>query len=352
MIPTPYQRDSESLHNIKRLFVHLFSCLKTVKYLCQDWKGSSQVNMVLILLLAGVSSVLGHGGVVWPPIWQDGEGLALEEVYMSWISTDPPQVDPKTGREIDNVKSWSTDQAYTYGHGQNETLEKTGPHTNNVDCTEAEEGYSWKCARWKHPWAAPGRAPNLGGGCGIHGGNPYGCPAGNDTRPPGSVCPPDGDRGTWSFGSSALEIEFPEAKTTKWSRGSEVPVGFLSIWHGGGYTYRLCKMPAEGKAGLTEECFTKNVLKFAGNKTFWRRAWIEHRYDGWEVEEKTDLTVGTYPEGSAWREQSPYNDNPVIFKDHVVVPEDLEPGDYVLGWRWDAMSGAQVWVSCANIEII
>ena len=111
-------------------------------------------------------------------------------------------------------------------------------------------------------------------------------------------------------------------------------------------------MPAEGKAGLTEECFTKNVLKFAGNKTFWRRAWIEHRYDGWEVEEKTDLTVGTYPEGSAWREQSPYNDNPLIFKDHVVVPEDLEPGEYVLGWRWDAMSGAQVWVSCANIEII
>ena len=50
--------------------------------------------MVLILLLAGVSSVLGHGGMVWPPIWQDGEALGLEEVYMSWISTDPPQVDP------------------------------------------------------------------------------------------------------------------------------------------------------------------------------------------------------------------------------------------------------------------
>ena len=91
--------------------------------------------MVLILLLAGVSSVLGHGGMVWPPIWQDGEALGLEEVYMSWISTDPPQVDPKTGKEIDDTKSWSTDQAYTYGHGQNETLEKTGPHTNNVDCT-------------------------------------------------------------------------------------------------------------------------------------------------------------------------------------------------------------------------
>ena len=131
-----------------------------------------------------------------------------------------------------------------------------------------------------------------------------------------------------------------------------MPVAFLAIWHGGGYTYRLCKMPAEGKTGLTEECFTKNVLKFADNKTFWRRAWIEHRNDEWEWMEKTDLTVGTYPEGSAWRYEEPYFDDPRIFKDHVVVPEDLEPGEYVLGWRWDAMSGAQVWVSCANIEII
>ena len=312
--------------------------------------------MVLILLLAGVSSVLGHGGVVWPPIWQDGEGLPLEEVYMSWIGTDPEQVDPKTGREIDNTKSWSTDQAYTYGHGANETLAKTGPHTNYYKCNEPEKYSSWNCAHWKHPWAAPGRAPNLGGGCGIHGGNPYGCPAHNDSRPPGSVCPQDGDRGTWSYGSSALEIDFPEAITTTWSRGSMVPVAFLSIWHGGGYTYRLCKMPAEGKTGLTEECFTKNVLKFADSMTFWRHAWIEHRDDGWTAEYKTDVTVGTYPEGSAWRKEFELGkwtfDGPLIFKDHVVVPEDLEPGQYVLGWRWDAVSGAQVWVSCANIEII
>ena len=314
--------------------------------------------MVLILLLAGVSSVLGHGGMVWPPIWQDGEALGLEEVYMSWIGTKPTQKDPKTGREIDNTKSWSTDQAYTYGHGENETLAKTAPHTNFVDCNEAEGGNSWTCARFKHPWAAPGRAPNLGGGCGIHGGNPYGCPAWHDDREPGSMCrpPPEQDRGTWSFGSSALEIDFPQAMTTKWSRGSIQPVGFLAIWHGGGYTYRLCKMPAEGKAGITEECFTKNVLKFADSMTFWRRAWIEHRNDDWQVEYKTDVNVGTYPEGSAWRkefelEKWTYKDA-LIFKDHVFVPEHLEPGQYVLGWRWDAMSGAQVWVSCANIEIV
>merc|ERR1712037_839842 len=126
----------------------------------------------------------------------------------------------------------------------------------------------------------------------------------------------------------------------------------LSIWHGGGYTYRLCKMPADGKTALTEECFTKNVLKFADNMTFWRHAWIEHRDDGWTAEYKTDVTVGTYPEGSAWRDHGTWRGFPAIFKDHVMVPEDLEPGEYVLGWRWDAMSGSQVWVSCSNIEII
>ena len=63
-------------------------------------------------------------------------------------------------------------------------------------------------------------------------------------------------------------------------------VAFLAIWHGGGYTYRLCKMPTEGKTGLIEVCFTKNILKFADNKTFWRRAWIGHRNDeqsGWRL---------------------------------------------------------------------
>merc|ERR1711862_745348 len=79
---------------------------------------------------------------------------------MSWISTDPSQKDPKTGREIDNIKSWSTDQAYTYGHGYNETLAKTGPHTNFDRCSEDLKWTAWKCGHEKHPWAAPGRAPS------------------------------------------------------------------------------------------------------------------------------------------------------------------------------------------------
>ena len=34
--------------------------------------------------------------------------------------------------------------------------------------------------------------------------------------------------------------------------------------------YRLCKVPSTGKKDLTEECFGKNILKFANDTTYWR----------------------------------------------------------------------------------
>ena len=32
----------------------------------------------------------------------------------------------------------------------------------------------------------------------------------------------------------------------------------------------------------------------------------------------------------------------IMRKDYVVVPDKLKPGEYVLGWRWDAATGNQV----------
>ena len=58
----------------------------------------ASIKMLSIFLLAGVSTVLGHGGMVWPPIWQDGNALSLDEVYNNRIMSDPPVVDPKTGK--------------------------------------------------------------------------------------------------------------------------------------------------------------------------------------------------------------------------------------------------------------
>ena len=49
----------------------------------------------------------------------------------------------------------------------------------------------------------------------------------------------------------------------------------------------------------------------------------------------------------------------------MVVPDNLEPGNYVLGWRWDGANGNQVgfdlawesifyqvWVSCASMKLL
>ena len=58
--------------------------------------------------------------------------------------------------------------------------------------------------------------------------------------------------------------------------------------------------------------------------------------------EQTDLGEGTYPEGSVWRPigVSGYH---ALRRDKVIVPSNLTPGDYVLGWRWDVAEGlAQV----------
>jgi len=68
--------------------------------------------------------------------------------------------------------------------------------------------------------------------------------------------------------------------------------------------------------------------------------------------EQTDLREGTYPEGSVWRPVgiSGYH---ALRRDKVIVPSNITPGDYVLGWRWDVAKGlAQVWVSCSSIRLV
>jgi len=39
-------------------------------------------------------------------------------------------------------------------------------------------------------------------------------------------------------------------------------------------------------------------------------------------------------------------------EDDVVVPANIEPGEYVLGWRWDCEQTSQVWSTCADITIV
>ena len=99
-------------------------------------------------------------------------------------------------------------------------------------------------------------------------------------------------------------------------------------------------MPRKGRRGITEKCFTKNVLKFATNFTVMRPL---EEVGAWEKYEQTDLTKGTFPKGSAWRPVGKVTtEGTIMRKDCVVVPDKLKLGEYVLGWRWDVATGNQV----------
>ena len=67
-------------------------------------------------------------------------------------------------------------------------------------------------------------------------------------------------------------------------------------------------------------------------------------------------TEGTTPEGSEWAtiEIPDHTEYPFAFgiMDLVHVPESLEPGDYVLSFRWDCQKTPQIWQTCANVLVI
>jgi len=295
---------------------------------------------------------------MWPPTWQDGFGRPIEALTNDSVFSLPVVRDPNSGRAVVNIKSWLTDQAYTGGIG--DQFKGKGPVTNDNNKNLPKfDRCKGDCVKVRNPWAAPGQAPVLGGGCGVFGGNPLGCPAGKDTRPPGSVCGQDkpigrGHRGTSSFGTDAREFDFPQMITTEWQVGSIQDVVFESRGgHHGGYTYRLCKLPRKGRTAITEECFTKNVLEFATNFTMIKS--MNKAGEGtWKKFEQYDLREGTFPEGSAWRPMGKYLKSKVMTmrKDSVVVPASLKPGKYVLGWRWDTSGGNQVWVSCSSMRLV
>merc|ERR1712136_459334 len=156
---------------------------------------------------------------------------------------------------------------------------------------------------------------------------------------------------------------------------------------GGGYSYRLCKVPEEGMSYLTEECFQETQLDFVGDLQ-----WVQYGLDeSTRVEFIANRTrVGTYPKGSQWTkdpipacypgggyyeldgvcdelqfpEPAPglsgfgetiKEPGKALFLfnivDKVQVPNDLTPGDYVLSFRWDCEQTPQIWSACSSIKI-
>ena len=187
-----------------------------------------------------------------------------------------------------------------------------------------------------------------------------------------------------------------------WTVGGEAEV----IWqilanHGGGYQYRLCP---SGES-LTEACFQRHALAFSpGEQMLQFNDGTRQPING------TFVAAGTSPSGSAWAMNpiparclgnNTYNPckpihvctpcpahlpecttcanhpdpafappcdeggavangtcsghafnmpQPVAVRDVVLVPADLPPGKYVLGWRYDAESTQQVTAPCQRVS--
>jgi len=220
--------------------------------------------------------------------------------------------------------------------------------------------------RKKHPWTSPGTAPTFGEGCGANGGNPNGCQCkeegpinfcyGNEDRPYGSCCAQSYYRcGGFSQGKSAMEHAddglFNDAAVTRWRRGKTAEVLWKSgAKHGGGYAYRLCKVPSTGISGVTEQCFQNGHLRFDGRYT-----WVTNSARSGSRFVRVPAVRTTDVNGSQWTKinTQPNAGNVEWFwKDRVQVPQSLETGRYVLSFRWDCQNTPQVWNSCANIEIV
>merc|ERR1711871_1523919 len=62
-----------------------------------------------------------------------------------------------------------------------------------------------------------------------------------------------------------------------------------------------------------------------------------------EAEVKSETDTSATCTGDAYHSYS--------IVDRVVVPADLEPGDYLLSWRWDCEQTHQIWQNCADVRI-
>ena len=169
-----------------------------------------------------------------------------------------------------------------------------------------------------------------------------------------------------------------------WKAGSVVETMWsLRANHGGGYQYRLCPLNSE----LTEACMQETPVPFAENSKLMLGNGTMMTLNS------TFVSEGTLPAGSTWQMnpipgyvvrnhggwncckrwfEPPCDDaqslNPpqqlsqglcsgewltkVTTYDYLRIPEHLEPGEYVLGFRYDCEASAQVWQSCSDVTIV
>jgi len=356
-----------------------------------------------LIFLTNILCANAHGNMMLPTTWLDAGGhIAMNIQKMCgdgvfspclWFTnytfiSGEPTLDPSlwTYSKIFREKEPPLNFHDLDYHGCHEHVSRT--YVNFYDKEEApilsNEIPPLKDYFHNHPWRSPGSAP-VHSPCGVLGGNPHGCPA-DAPIGEGNNCPGGG----FGYGPRAEDYPFANVVTTKWKAGSVVEVGWgINANHGGGYSYRLCKMPKGGRSFLTEECFQETPLKFVGS-TQWVQYGTDRKNRTAFKAERT--TKGTFPPGSEWtknpipacaggwggaldkdtdcREGTQFDPpapglkgfgiqipNPTVFTfhfsiiDQVQIPHDLVPGEYVLSFRWDCEQTPQVWSACSTIKI-
>lgn len=290
------------------------------------------------------------------------------------------------------------------GAGKQPTLNAPEHRTVNRD---APAGGRLDIYRW-NPWRAPGSAP-VADACGLAGGTPWASNASEWGDYVPTVFAKHGDAG-----SKVLPVQ-PSGAVWRRGYEATV-VWQIGANHGGGYSYRLCPLKETSKglteacfqrhplafntakqallfpngtrlpiAGtfvsdgttpigsmwslnpIPPRCLGGSQTTFGGSCRYGQRYPNCLPCPGTPGSDCTTCDNDPNPsfrppcnEGAqaglcsgnqgAGMLGSP--DGPVSVSDSVIVPPDLKPGSYVLGWRLDCEATAQVWSSCADIEIV
>jgi len=314
-----------------------------------------QFALISFALLLRFHEVFGHGAMYYPNPWYTTVGCSVDQSpHDCRFGMQVPYEGCKFGSNRCSRSAgrfaWFTNYTWVEEETLPEGLYSLGRHDSGAGL---------------NPWSSPGAAPVYGNGCGLNGGNPDGCDREDDVF---GRCCGGGEKGMgcggYVGGKPALEHYeegfFGEPSTTTWVRGEPAEVAWYSgAHHRGGYAYRLCKVNNGKIWEVTEECFQKGHLNFYGSTSWiYRRPGRGAKFsaDGWDAVELITTREGTTPEGSEWASMVTLPDHVEkdswAMRDLVEVPESLEPGEYVLSFRWDCQKTPQVWNACANIQVV
>merc|ERR1712086_181216 len=312
----------------------------------QSYTHSKMMAWAILRLLPGLALVSCHGNMFSPPAWWD-RGGTNRNIGCGVLNLPDNEYSDKNNGSV-----WDPNpDCMTLWYSNNVKIPGKASIPDDQTCIHSLHHDDKK----EYPWNAPGSAPVFGP-CGTLGGWPHGC-NGDDNGDFGDCC--SGNCDGFALGKNAEDYHWPGIiPTTPWLAGSYQEVQwYVGANHAGGYSYRLCKLPEGGIKHLTEECFQEIPLDFVGDDQ-----WVVYSGHNKRTEIQAKRTSdGTFPHGSMWTANPflpPYEEGGSIeyghgqVIDNVKVPAGLEPGEYVLSFRWDCKCTPQVWGSCSNVLII